>query len=58
MYQLITGLLKSRVRGSSFEEKDLSSYKVKNLLRDYKEAYLVLTHFAIVGKITLRIRNA
>lgn len=58
MYQLIAGLLKSRARGDSFEEKDLSSYKVKNLLRDYKDAYLVLTHFAIVGKITLRVRDA
>ena len=58
MYQLIAGLLKSRARGDSFVEKDLSSYKVKNLLRDYKDAYLVLTHFAIVGKITLRIRDA
>lgn len=58
MYQLTAGLLKSRARGSAFEEKDLSSYKVKSLLRDYKEAYLVLTHFAITGPITLRLKDA
>lgn len=58
MYQLTAGLLKSRARGSAFEEKDLSSYKVKSLLRDNKEAYLVLTHFAITGPITLRLKDA
>lgn len=58
MYQLTAGLLKSRARGAAFEEKDLSSYKVKSLLRDYKEAYLVLTHYAITGPITLRLKDA
>jgi hypothetical protein len=58
MYQLTAGLLKSRARGSSFEEKDLSSYKVKSLLRDYKETYLVLSHFAMTGPITLRLKDA
>lgn len=57
MYELKAGLVKSRVLGSTFEEKDLSSYKVKKLLTDYYEAYLVLTHFAITGETTLRIKD-
>ena len=58
MYQLNAGLLKSRDLGAEYEEVDLSSYTVKKLLSGYKEAYLVLSHYALTHKVTLRLRDA
>lgn len=58
MYELKAGLLKSRALGSAYEEVDLSSYTVKKLLSDYKEAYLTLSHYALTNPVTLRLRDA
>ena len=58
MYQLKAGLLKSKLLDSTYEEVDLSSYKVKDLLNNYDDAYLVLTHYAVSHDLTLRLSDA
>lgn len=58
MYQYERALVKHRMPNVRYEEKDVRQLSVKALLRDYAEVYLVLTHSALTGKVTLRLSDA
>lgn len=58
MYQLKGGLVKAKTLGASYEVKDVANVKVKELLNNYAEAYLTLSHYAIPNDVTLLLRNA
>ncbi len=58
MYEYQYALLKHRLPDVRYEETDARSLSVKSLLQTYAEVYLVLTHPALTGKHTLRLKDA
>lgn len=58
MYELKAGLVKSKLTGAVFETKDLAAVPVKDLLEQYSAVYLILTHYAMEGDVTLSLRDA
>lgn len=58
MYELTAGLVKAKALGSTFVSKNVAALLVKDLLRDYKDVYLTLSHFSSKTPLTLRLKDA
>lgn len=58
MYEYQYAMLKHRLPNVRYEEKDIRDLSVKTMLQAYAEVYLVVTHPALEGKHTLRLRDA